>query len=316
MIIPASNNVPAVSPSLIDQAAAYAKASKAGNTVRAYSSDWAAFCEFCQSEGVAALPASPLTVAAWVSSMAGSMAAATIRRRLASVSQAHKIVGHESPTSSVAVKSTLKGVLNVHGSKTRKAAPVRARNLRRLVADAPETAKEARDQALILLGFFGAFRRSELVALDLEDLTFTDEGVTVSIRRSKTDQQGKGRTIGVPAAPGSQGCPVKALRNHLKVSGFTSGPVFRRLNRWGQSGARLAAESVADLLKAKAEDMGLDPAEVSGHSLRRGYVTEAYASGAETPEIQAVTGHKSIQVMAGYYQEANLYRNASNKIRI
>ena len=316
MIVPASNNVPAVSPSLLDQAAAYAKASKAGSTVRAYSSDWSAFCEFCQSEGAAALPASPLTVAAWVASMAGALSAATIRRRLASVSQMHKIAGHVTPTSSEAVKSTFKGVLNVHGSKARKAAPVRAKNLRRLIAEAPVTARDARDLALILLGFFGAFRRSELVALDIEDLTFTEEGVTVCIRRSKTDQEGRGRTIGVSASPGSAGCPVRALKAHLEASGLTSGPLFRRSNRWGQAGARLAAESVADILKAKAESMGLDADQVSGHSLRRGFVTEAYASGAATPEIQAVSGHKSIQVLAGYYQEANVFKNASARIRI
>ena len=317
MIVPSAEaQVPAIHVPLMDQAEAYAKASKAGNTVKAYSSDWQSFCSFCQGEGVSPLPAAPQTVAAWVASMAGSMAAATIRRRLASVSQAHKLAGLDSPTSSEAVKSTFKGVLRVHGSQQRKAAPVRAKNLRRLVADAPETAKDARDLALILLGFFGAFRRSELVALDVEDLAFTEEGVTVNIRRSKTDQQGKGRTIGVPAAPGSAGCPVKALRAHLEASGQTSGPLFRRSNRWGQAGERLAAESVADILKAKAEGMGLDPAQVSGHSLRRGFVTEAYASGAETPEIQAVSGHKSIQVLAGYYQEANVFKNASARIRL
>lgn len=318
MIVPAINQTPAaIAPTILaGQAREYAKASKAANTQRAYESDVRAFEAFCMELGAECHPAAPATVALWVAAMGGELSAATIRRRLVSVSQWHKLQGHPSPCSDESVRSVLKGVLNTHGAAQRKAAPVRVKELRAMIAETPaDTLKGLRDRALILLGFFGGFRRSELVALDLEDIAFTAEGMTVTLRRSKTDQTGEGRQIGI-SAKGGEGCPVSAIREMVKAFGIDGGAIFRRVNRWGQIGERLAPEAVADILKAKAGAMGLDPAQVSGHSIRRGFVTEAYASGAETPEIQAVTGHRSLKVLGGYYAEANVYRNAAAKIRI
>jgi integrase len=260
------------------------------------------------------------SVTEYVTSMGGQVAVATIRRRLVTLSQAHKAAGLENPVASEIVRSVLKGLIREYGPKEspRKAAPIRAANIRAFVAqNSGADLATLRDRALLLLGFFGAFRRSELVALNVSDVDFHSEGATVIIRRSKTDQEGKGRTIGICHQARPDACPVRALGAWIQAAGIQEGPIFRKVAKSGRVAEdALTGAGVAYILKAHAAALGLHESAISGHSLRRGFVTEAYAANVPTPEIQAVTGHRSLQVLIGYYAEANVFRNATARIQL
>ena len=196
--------------------------------------------------------------------------ASTIGRRLAAIRYAHKLAGHEPPTNSEAVKATLRGIRRTAGSAPVRKAPATADKVLAMVAKADTDVKGLRDRALLLLGFAGAFRRSELVALDVTDLQFCDNGLRVIIRKSKTDQEGLGITIAI--ARGSIACPVDAVRAWVKAAGIVDGPVFRPVTRTGKiSDRRLSARAVAELVKSYACRAGLKSADFSGHSLRSGF---------------------------------------------
>lgn len=315
----ATTNQTAATLTISDQARGYAEKSRAEATKRAYRSDMAAWVAYCDQAGVsAALPATPITVADYAASMGGQVAVSTIRRRLVTLSQAHKVAGLESPVSSEIVRRVLKGIIRDHGTAQRKAAPIRATNIRAFVTGTTgEDLGTLRDRALVLLGFFGAFRRSELAALDMADVTFSSEGVTITLRRSKTDQEGKGRTIGICHQARPDACPVRALQAWIQAAQITEGPIFRKVTKSGKVASEaLTGAGVAFILKAQAAALGLDADTISGHSLRRGFVTEAYAADIPTPEIQAVTGHRSLQVLSGYYAEANVFRNATARVQL
>ena len=302
-----------------DQARSYAANSRAEATKKAYRADMAAWNAFCHQAGISPqLPATVASVAEYVASMGGQVAVATIRRRLVTLSQAHKAAGLENPVASEIVRSVLKGLIREYGTAQRKAAPIRAANIRAFVAqNSGADLATLRDRALLLLGFFGAFRRSELVALNVSDVDFTTEGATVTLRRSKTDQEGKGRTIGICHQARPDACPVRALRAWIQAAGIQEGPIFRKVAKSGKVAEdALTGAGVAYILKAHAVALGLDESAISGHSLRRGFVTEAYAADVPTPEIQAVTGHRSLQVLSGYYAEANIFRNATARVQL
>jgi site-specific recombinase XerD len=177
-----------------------------------------------------------------------------------------------------------------------------------MVTQAPNNLKGLRDRALLLLGFAGAFRRSELVALDVADLQFCDGGLRVTIRKSKTDQEGQGATIAI--ARGSTACPVDAARAWIMATGITEGPLFRPVTRTGKiSGRRLSARAVAELVKVYARRVGLKAADYSGHSLRSGFLTSAAARGASIFKMMDVSRHKSIETLRGYVRDAEMFRN-------
>ena len=172
-----------------------------------------------------------------------------------------------------------------------------------------------RDRALILLGFAGAFRRAEIVSLDVGDLGFNRDGLTVTLRRSKTDQQGQGRKIGIPYGSNPETCPVRTLQAWLEEGGVTEGPLFRSLNRHGALQGRLSPVGVARVVKKLAERAGLDPAKYAGHSLRAGHATSAAASGASERSIMNQTGHRSVQMVRRYIREGSLFReNSAGKL--
>jgi integrase len=169
--------------------------------------------------------------------------------------------------------------------------------------------KGIRDRSLLLLGFAGAFRRSELVSLDVSDLEFVDRGLLVNLRRSKTDQEGEGRKIAIPFARGAV-CPVRALRDWLEIGGITHGPIFRPINRHGNiSGERLTAHAVATIVKERAAALGLNPARYAGHSLRAGLITSAAAIGVSVWKIKAQSGHRSDAILSRYIRDADLFTN-------
>jgi integrase len=173
-----------------------------------------------------------------------------------------------------------------------------------------------RDGALLPLGFAGALGRSELVGLDVSDITEGADGLTVRLRRSKTDQEGAGRTIGIPFGSNPVTCPVRAWRGWLEVSGITEGPAFRPVDRHGHIGAtRLSGQAVALVLKRHAARAGLDPGEVAGHSLRAGLATSAAPAGVPERVIAEQTGHKGTSMLRRYIREGSLFReNAASAV--
>ncbi len=189
----------------------YIAAAKSEATLKAYAADWADFMAWAEAVGFSFLPATPGTVAVYASTVAESLKTSTITRRLASISQAHQAAGHESPTSHPAVREVMKGIRRVKGAAQDAKAALVTEDIREMVETLPDNLKGARDRALLLLGFAGAFRRSELVGLDVADMEFVKEGVRVTIRRSKTDQEGEGRVVGIPFGSRIETCPVRSL---------------------------------------------------------------------------------------------------------
>ena len=173
-----------------------------------------------------------------------------------------------------------------------------------------------RDRALILLGFAGAFRRSELVALDIEDCTFGKDGLTVTLRRRKTDQDGAGRKIGIPYGSNPETCPVRTIQSWTEQAGIACGPLFRSTNRHRRIQAgRLSPVDVARIVKKLAERAGLDPAKFAGHSLRAGHATSAAIAGASERSIMNQTGHRSVKMVRRYIRDGSLFReNSAGKL--
>ena len=306
MEIQTIQNLPATE---IRAAKSYMDASTATATKKAYQSDWLIFTTWCASKGVESLPATPEVVALFLSAQArGGKKAATVARRLASVSSAHKAVGLDSPARSMPVQAILRGIRRKHGCAQDQKAPATADIVRKMAQCAPNTTSGLRDRSLILLGFAGAFRRSELSALMIEDLGSTPEGVRVRVRMSKTDQEGRGLVKPIPY--GNQCCPVQALRDWLEVSGITEGPLFRRVWKNGRIGEEpITPKSIAGIIKRMAEKIGLNPDLFSGHSLRSGFCTEAAKNGADLFRIMDQTGHKNLKTLKGYVRRGQEFNN-------
>jgi site-specific recombinase XerD len=293
----------------LEEAAGYARAEKAESTRRAYRSDFAQFRSWCETKRVPALPATPEAVAAFLAAEASRGAkVATIGRRLAAIRYAHKLAGHEPPTNSEAVKATVRGIRRTARSSPTRKTPATADKVLAMVSKADTELKGFRDRAILLLGFAGAFRRSELIALDVADLEFCDGGLRVTIRKSKTDQEGLGATIAITR--GAVACPVDAVRAWIKAGAIVDGPLFRPVTRTGKiSARRLSARAVAELVKCYARRAGLRAADFSGHSLRSGFLTSAAARGASIFKMMDVSRHKSIDTLRGYVRDAEMFRD-------
>jgi len=291
---------------------AYARASKAPNTVRAYRSDLGDFTAWCTSHNVVPIPATPETVALYVTALAGAgVKASTIQRRLSAISQAHQLSGHEpSPTSTALVRTTMVGIRRTLGMAPGQKSPVVTAELRVLLAVTPaDTLAGLRDHALLLIGFAGGFRRGELVALDVEDIEETEDGLRIRIRRGKTDQEAAGREVGIPRGQKPKTDPVRALRAWREAAHIDTGPLFRPVNRHDQvQDRRLTAEGVAMVVKRAAERAGLDPSRYAGHSLRSGLATAAAAGGAPERAIMKQTGHRSVEMVRRYIRAGSLFQ--------
>ena len=300
-----------VAPELVERARDFARASRSEATRKAYRSDWAHFAAWCEEHGVAARPATPMTVALYATSLAdsGSFKPSTISRRMPSIGQAHKTAGLANPCDSETVKLALAGIRRTLGVAQKQAKPLLPAEMRAAV-EPLKGIKGTRDRALLLLGFAGAFRRSELVALNVGDLEFGRDGLTVVIRRSKTDQEGQGRKLGIPFGAEPQTCPVAAVRAWLEASGIDKGAVFRPVRRGGAIlPCRLSDHAVRDIIRATAGD------EFSGHSLRAGLATAAAKAGKSAPAIMKQTGHKSLAMVSRYIRDAELFTdNAASGI--
>jgi site-specific recombinase XerD len=312
----ASADVPIALVDLGDVANEYARRSRAEATVKAYRSDWRAFVAWCDQHAATALPAAPTTVAAYLADHAGTLKAATLRRRLTSIGVAHGAAGHRDPADDARVKAVWAGVRRTHGTAQHPKEAAVTSDIKAMVASLPDSALGRRDACLLLIGFATGMRRSELVALDVDDVADTPDGLLVTITRSKTDQAGEGRQVGVPYGSNPITCPVRAWRAWLATAAIDSGPLFRPIDRFGRiADARLSAQAVALIVKRAAAAAGLDPARYAGHSLRSGMATSAARAGATELEIMNQTGHRSLPVLRRYIRRGSLFTdNAAAKL--
>jgi site-specific recombinase XerD len=317
MIGPVREQEAVVAPLLpLDQVREFTRASKAASTLRGYQSDWRAFCAWCEQYRQCPLPATPEAVAAYVAECAGHLKPGSIQRRLNAIAEAHKVAAMEPPTTSGIVRNTFKGVKRTLGTAPLQKTAALTEDIRAMVAVSDQGIIGARDRALILLGFAGAFRRSELVGFDVEDCSFGRDGLTVSLRKSKTDQTGEGRKIGIPYGGNPATCPLRNLQGWIETAGITTGPLFRSITRHGQVQAgRLSGIDVARIVKKLVTRAGLDPAKYAGHSLRAGHATSAAIAGASERSIMNQTGHRSVQMVRRYIREGSLFReNSAGKL--
>jgi integrase len=235
---------------------------------------------------------------------------ATIARRCAAVRHHHHLAGVDPlPTDAAIVKTTMKGLRRSLGAAQAKKAPISNVVAKRLVDAAPDVSlKGRRDRALLMLGFAGAFRKSEVVALNVEDLEFCDEGVRVTIRRSKTDQEAKGQIIAVLRGAGPF-CPVRLLREWLDAAGIIGGALFRQVPKGGKRiGGRLGGRAYYEIIKRGIAAIGLDASKFGSHSMRSGWISTAARNGASVWKMKEISRHKSTDVLAGYIREAELFQ--------
>ncbi len=299
------------------QAQDYLRQAKSPATRKTYARDWQHFREWCNGHGRTELPAEPETVALYFSEMAQTLKVATLEKRIAALSQAHQMAGFASPTQEILVRAVMAGIRRAKGTGQTGKRPLLTADIRALAAALPNTPAGHRDRAVLLLGFAGGFRRSELVGLDVGDLRFLDEGLIVTLRRSKTDQEGQGREVGIPYGSTPATCPVRAIAAWVAVRKQEgSEALFQPINRHGHLlPGRLTDQSVALILKRLAGPAGIDRATVAGHSLRSGLATSAAQAGVPERAIMAQTGHRSLTTLRRYIRSGSLFlENAAAKV--
>ena len=309
-INPKVNNLTKDLKGLEDETLKNLRNSKAQNTLRAYASDFRHFKNFCIDNNVKYLPSDPRIISLYLTKLAKTSKFSTLKRRIASISVIHKMKGHYLDTKHPIIIENLLGIKRVNGSNQKAKKPILINDLKLIINVIDETKqvnkRKIRDKAIILVGFSGGFRRSELVNIEYEDIEFVNEGVKILIKRSKTDQSGEGMTKAIPYFDNKSFCPVISLKNWIDNSEAKSGKIFD-----------ISDKSVALIIKKYASLSGLDPNKYGGHSLRSGFATSTAESGAEERNIMAMTGHKTTQMVRRYIHEANLFKNnALNKIKI
>ena len=283
--------------------------SKAHNTLRAYQADFKDFSAFCLKNGLNSLPTEPKIVAIYLTHLSSFSKYSTLKRRLASINVIHKLKGHYIDTKHPIIAENLMGIKRRMGVKQTAKKPLLINDLKSLINVIDEEKNEYKkhqNRALILIGFAGGFRRSELVSIEYEDLDFVTEGVKIIVKRSKTDQTGEGMIKAIPYFDNKIYCPVLSLKNWIDFSNIQSGLVFK-----------ISDKTVALTIKKYALIAGLDKTKYAGHSLRSGFATSTAEIGADERSIMAMTGHKTTQMVRRYIKESNLFKNnALNKIKI
>lgn len=295
-----------IDPILAAAVARYSAAGVAANTARTYASAWRCFEAWCSARSLLALPAAPMTCAAYLADRAAQLRPSSLSVHLAAIHQHHVARGCPSPTDAAEVLAVARGVRRAHGTAPRKKAALRAADLKAVVARLGPSARDCRDKALLLLGFCGGFRRSELVELDVDDVVFKDEGMLVRVRRSKTDQDGRGRTVAIEYGTSPSTCPANALEDWLSIASIRTGAIFKRVSRHGTVlGQRLQGRAVARVVQERAGAIGLDAGDLGGHSLRSGLATAAALARVDEHDISRRTGHRNLGVMRGYIQDVD-----------
>jgi integrase len=287
---------------LPDEVAGYVANSLAANTRRAYVSDLAHF------EGWGGcVPASDTMVASYLAAHAEMLSVATLVRRLSSISKAHAARGVPNPTQSGLVRAAMRGIKRTRGTAQHEAKPLLRDDLLLVLDAMGDGLKDTRDRALLLIGFAGGLRRSELVALDVADIEQARQGIVLHLRRSKTDQEGHGQKIGIPHGR-TRWCPVAALDVWPSASRIDEGAVFRPVDRHGRMHPdRLSGEGVSLVIRERVANAGINPGGFSGHSLRAGLATSAAQAGVPTWRIKAQTRHASDAMLQRYIRDGELF---------
>jgi len=285
------------------------KNSKAHNTLRAYQADFSDFSNFCKTNNFSSLPTDPKIVALYLTHLSSSCKFSTLKRRLASIKVIHKLKGHYIDTKHPIISENLMGIKRKLGVKQISKKPILLDDLKLIIqaiTNEKNEFKKIQNKALVLIGFAGGFRRSELVSIEYDDVDFVNEGVKINIKKSKTDQIGIGMTKAIPYFENTKFCPVVSLKEWINYAKINSGRIFK-----------ISDKSVALIIKKYALISGLDHSKYAGHSLRSGFATSTAETGADERSIMAMTGHKTTQMVRRYIQEANLFKNnALNKIKI
>ncbi|HOO96197.1 MAG TPA: site-specific integrase [Caldisericia bacterium] len=280
------------------------------NTNTAYKSGWSKFVNWCSLHDFSPLPAEPATVAAWLASLADEgKKASSIDTWRSAVRKIHRNADLPDPTEHEQVKNAMRSIKRKIGSAKEKKTALLADDIKSIVDTLGNSLIDLRDKALVLWGYAGAFRRSELVGIQISDITRVDKGFKVLIRRSKTDQEGKGMEKAIFAKPGSVYCPVKAFEDWIRASKIKDGHVFRHINKHGELLAPLQPPAVNTILKKLVIPLGFDPNDIGGHSLRAGFVTELIKKRAPVHKIMVQTGHKNYQTLREYIRTANLFED-------
>ena len=308
---------------LQDETISNLRSSKANNTLRAYQSDFKDFSLFCIKHNLQSMPSNPNTVSVYLTSLSKLDAKmSTLRRRLVSIGVIHKLKGHYLDTKHPIIVENLLGIKRTKGSFQNGKKPILINHLNKIIQSINKEnfpkIKKLRDKALILIGFSGGFRRSEITSIDYEDLEFVEEGLKIMVKRSKTDQYGEGHLKGIPYFTNEMLCPVRTLKDWIDISKINSGPIFRKFNKgFNLSNLRLTDQTIALLIKDYLNKAGLDSKSYSGHSLRSGFASVTAEAGADERSIMAMTGHKTTQMVRRYIREANIFKNnALDKIKI
>ncbi len=293
---------------------AYQDAADAPSTLKAYAADLAHYKAWCDRHGFVAVPAVPEVVGAYLAAAGEGYAMPTLRRRVAAIARACGVAGRPLDSKHPAIRETLRGIGRRHGSPPRRAAALTTAKVQKLIRACGDDLAGKRDRALLLVGFAGALRRSELVALDVEYITWTRAGMKLLIERSKTDAEGGGAEIAIPRGQANDTCPVTALKAWLDLSEIHAGPLFRKVNRGGVvERARLSADAVRQILLKRAGKAGLKGTlaePLSPHGLRAGFVTTAYRNGVPDEEIMGRTRHRSLTTMRSYVRRAKLSKDS------
>jgi integrase len=287
---------------LSEAAETFIRASLSNNTRKAYRSDLGHFIAWGGS-----IPATPEMVASYLAAHADTLAPASLARRVATLSKVHTANYWPNPCQSEAVRATMRGIKRVNGTAQDQAKPLLREDLF-LTLDAIGTdTRASRDRALLLIGWAGGFRCSELTGLDLDDIEEVREGMILHLRRSKTDQTGQGRKIGIPLGH-TRHCPVAALTTWREVLATDNGPLFRPVDRHGNMQMeRLRSDAVSTVLRDRLTGGGIEPGGYSGHSLRAGLATSAIKAGVPTYKVRAQTGHASDLMLSRYVRDAGLF---------
>ena len=298
------------------------KSSKANNTLRAYKSDFKDFGAFCAKHGLDSLPSEPKIVSLYLTNLSKNSKMSTLKRRLVAISMVHRLKGHYLDTKHPIIIENLMGIKRVKGSIQKGKKPILINHLKSIINVIDQQKineiKKSRDKTIVLVGFGGGFRRTELISINHEDLEFVPEGVKITLKRSKTDQFGEGMVKGLPYFSNELYCPVINLKKWLELSNIKSGPIFRRFVKGSVlTNNRLTDQSVVLIIKDCLNLAGIENKNYSGHSLRSGFATVAAESGADERSIMAMTGHKTTQMVRRYIREANILKNnALSKIKI
>jgi len=298
-------------PRLPERARKYVTASKSANTLKAYASAYRDFTFYCETVANArALPAASETVCDYIAYLAdGRVKVSTIDQRIAAIAFMHTSQNLDDPTAHAMIKETMSGIRRAIGTAPNQKAPLLRDDTRRIALSLEDDVRGKRDTAILLLGFAGAFRESELTALEMSDLKFLADELHIIIRKSKTDQEREGRIKRIPilSVANALFCPVRALQAYLIAAEVTSGAVFRKIDRWGKVWDKpMRPAAVAYILKRAATNAGMDASEIAGHSLRAGFVTQAASDDVPLHEIQDVTWHKSSDMVRRYIRNQGI----------